>query len=56
MKGNYVLSPQAQTDVDGIWEYTIKRWGVDQAEIYIRQLFSHIDMIAKKSRYWSGLP
>jgi toxin ParE1/3/4 len=35
MKG-YVLSPAAERDLDAIWDYTSKKWGLSQAERYIR--------------------
>lgn len=35
MKG-FVLSPAAQADVDGIWEYTAQKWGAEQAVWYLR--------------------
>ena len=46
MTGRYVLSPRAQLDLDEIWNYTAKRWGIDQAEIYTRQLWRHIQTVA----------
>lgn len=39
----YLLSPAAQADLDHIWEYTAERWGVDQAEIYLRELQRSIE-------------
>jgi toxin ParE1/3/4 len=42
----YVLSPRAQIDVEEIWEYTLSRWGVDQAEGYLRQLQAAIEAVA----------
>jgi plasmid stabilization system protein ParE len=26
----YVISPRAQADIDGIWDYTVERWNEDQ--------------------------
>jgi toxin ParE1/3/4 len=34
----YLLSPAAQADLGQIWDYTRDRWGVDQAEEYLREL------------------
>ena len=34
----YVLSPRAIDDLSGIWDYTSKHWGVDQADRYVRQM------------------
>lgn len=35
-----VFSPDAQADIDRIWEATLDKWGVDQAENYMRVLQS----------------
>ena len=32
------LSPAAQNDLEGIFEYTVERWGLDQAIRYIEAL------------------
>jgi toxin ParE1/3/4 len=42
----YILSPRAQADLDEIWNYTERQWGIDQAETYIRQLWQDIEAIA----------
>ena len=34
----YLLSPRAKADLANIWDYTTKRWGVDRAERYLRQI------------------
>ena len=39
----YVLSPRAKADIEEIWDYTSVRWGVEQAEAYIRQLQAGIE-------------
>ena len=36
MKRRFVLKPRAQADLDEIWDYTVDRWGIDQAETYLR--------------------
>lgn len=41
-----IFSPRAQTDIEEVWEYTLSRWGVDQAEVYIRQLQTAIEAVA----------
>ncbi|MSP77141.1 MAG: type II toxin-antitoxin system RelE/ParE family toxin [Rhodospirillaceae bacterium] len=43
----FVLSPRAQADIDEIWNYTVERWGVEQAELYVRQLGSAVEAIAQ---------
>jgi toxin ParE1/3/4 len=34
----FVLSPRAQSDLDEIWNYSRKTWGLEQAELYITLL------------------
>ena len=34
----FVLSPKAQDDLGTIWDYTVQRWGADQAERYIKDI------------------
>ena len=40
------LSPRAQADLDEIWDFTAERWGLDQAESYLRLLQGAIEAIA----------
>jgi len=42
----FVLSPRAQSDIDGIWDYTAERWSTAQAERYIHALHEAIKTIA----------
>lgn len=42
----FILSPRAQADLDGIWDYTVETWGVDQAERYVRLIAEAINVIA----------
>ncbi|MBW7921588.1 MAG: type II toxin-antitoxin system RelE/ParE family toxin [Rubellimicrobium sp.] len=30
-----VYSPEAQKDIDGIWDYSAANWGADQADRYV---------------------
>jgi toxin ParE1/3/4 len=46
----YVLSPRAQADIEGIWDYTMERWGEEQAVRYIRLLQDAIKAVAEKPR------
>ena len=46
----YLLSPAAQADLEQIWDYTHDRWGVDQAEEYLRELQHAIDRAAANPR------
>jgi toxin ParE1/3/4 len=42
----YVLSPHARADIEAIWDFTAKRWGLNQAEFYVRGLQTAIEAIA----------
>lgn len=46
MTDRYFLSPRAQADIDAIYDYTALHWGESQAELYIRQLRSALEIIA----------
>jgi toxin ParE1/3/4 len=46
----YLLSPAAQADLEQIWDYTHDRWGVDQAEEYLRELQRAIERAAANPR------
>lgn len=46
----YLLSPAAQADLEQIWDYTQDRWGVDQAEEYLRELQRAIERVAANPR------
>jgi toxin ParE1/3/4 len=46
----YLLSPAAQADLEQIWGYTHDRWGVDQAEEYLRELQRAIERAAANQR------
>jgi plasmid stabilization system protein ParE len=43
-----LAAPRAQTDLDEIWDYTVDRWGFDQAETYTRQLWKDIAIVADR--------
>jgi toxin ParE1/3/4 len=56
MTRRYTLSPRAQSDLDEIWDYTARHWGVDQAEIYIRRLWRDIETVAAKPAIGRACP
>ena len=45
-----VFSPRAKADLEDIWDYTAKRWGIAQAEAYLRQLATAIEAVAAAPR------
>lgn len=48
--GRYLLSPAAQADLEDIWDYTVQRWDVEQAEEYLRGLQHAIERAAANPR------
>jgi toxin ParE1/3/4 len=46
----YIVSPRAQQDLGEIWDYTAERWGIDQAETYIRLIQLAIETVADDPR------
>ena len=46
----FVLSPAARADLDGIWDYTIREWGEDQAERYTRDIQAACQGLAAGTR------
>ena len=42
----YRLSRKAVADLSGIWDYTAERWGVEQAERYIRGIRGACESLA----------
>ena len=45
-QAEYRLSPGAEQDIEGIWKYTFKAWGLDQANRYIDELITALSNIA----------
>lgn len=50
MTARYLLSPAARADLEQIWDYAEERWGVDQAEEYVRELRYVIERVAANPR------
>jgi len=44
------LSDPARADLDGIWEYTARRWSVDQAEAYLRAINQALALLRDNPR------
>ena len=43
----WALTPRARRDLEDIWKYSAARWGLDQADDYVRALISVVRRIAK---------
>jgi toxin ParE1/3/4 len=44
----YQLSKRATSDLDGILQFTIRRWGSEQADSYIRELQDCFELLARR--------
>jgi toxin ParE1/3/4 len=42
-----VLSPKAKSDLSDIWDDTLAEWGIEQAEKYLRDLSTAMQMQAR---------
>ena len=40
------LSPKARADLDAIWDFSARRWGLDQAEDYLHGLGETMKLLA----------
>jgi toxin ParE1/3/4 len=43
---DYRLSPRARHDLEAIWEYSFKQWGLEQANRYIDKIIARFEAIA----------
>ena len=43
------FSPAAIADLGGIWDYTLERWGIGQAEFYVREINECCGRLANRS-------
>lgn len=46
MPREYVLSPMAEADLEGIWIYTAQEWTAEQAENYTNDIIDAFEDIA----------
>ncbi|MEM7569231.1 MAG: type II toxin-antitoxin system RelE/ParE family toxin [Pseudomonadota bacterium] len=45
---DYTLTPGAEADLEGIWDYSADTWSIAQANKYIDQLVVHFEALADK--------
>ena len=50
MISGYSLRQQAQDDLESIWLYSYETWGIEQADHYLRSLFSRFSWLAENPR------
>lgn len=46
----YRLTPAAEADLEAIWKYTVRQWGVDQGNNYIDALTSAFLQLAERPK------
>ena len=51
----YELSKLALEDINSIWNYTAKKWSVNQANHYYKQIFEVIDLICENAKIGKSL-
>jgi toxin ParE1/3/4 len=52
----YILSPAAEADIDGIWEYTADTWSVEQADRYVMSIKQACASISTDGRQGRPIP
>ena len=52
----YLLGPQADQQLDQIYEYTAGEWGEDQADDYVELLFQYFADVSAKNVLWRAVP
>lgn len=50
----YRLTPAAEGDLESIWSYTVRQWGIQQAERYIDYLSAAFAKLAESPRTAPG--
>ena len=48
MENNYFLTPNAKSDLQEIWIYTLETWGQSQADDYIFEFFNRFEWLANQ--------
>ncbi len=48
---DYFLHPEARNDLEEIWLYSLKNWGIAQADKYITELETRFKWLAQKPLY-----
>lgn len=50
MKRTIRFSPEALSDLDGIWVHSVKEWGERQADDYIRSIYLALNLVESNPR------
>lgn len=46
----YLISKEAEKDLEGIWFYTFENWSLNQADYYVNLIFNDIEFIANNPK------
>lgn len=44
------FAPRARVDIDGIWNYTTRKWNTDQAEAYLLAIDQAVNLLRENPR------
>ena len=47
---NYILSKQADADLEGIYQYTLDNWGIEQFNLYREKINAALEAISKEPK------
>ena len=50
MSSGYLLRQRAVADLESIWLYSYQEWGAEQADHYLRSLFSRFTWLSENPR------
>ncbi len=53
---DFLVQKSAVVRLKEIYRYTVKQWGENQADLYLKGMFDHFDKIAKKQVRWILVP
>lgn len=53
-KNKYHISKQAIDDLENIWDYTLKKWSIEQADRYYKLIIDEIEFVA--DNFMTGKP
>ncbi|MFT5113452.1 MAG: toxin ParE1/3/4 [Parasphingorhabdus sp.] len=45
--GSFRLLPEAENDLESVWKYTVKNWGIDQAHAYFDGLVDIFELLSE---------
>ena len=48
---NYVLTKEAESDLENIWLYSFENWSIEQADRYLNLLLNEFDYLCINPKY-----